>query len=765
MTAAETSSSDPEQQPPVRQLPEPPVRRSAPLRMPILVGVLLPLIILPFAVFTAFCIWVFETGLLPEYDRKAWTSGTGVKRDVEYALQIGIPLRQLRGMNVFLDNTKDTSDTISFIAITESTGVLLYTSSDAPPALGTIIRRAEQRADDNPADLRAAQMSAISLTVARFYEQIMGETIILDEERVSVRIDDHYVTSLDIRHNDEVVAQIHVGVGVAVLNRVVADLIFDTATVFLSALVIAIEFLILILTVHLLRPLTILRHLADQLRNRDFTNTVDVDSRGVVSRVADLVNQFIVKSAERLENVRRLVGMLPHAQKDPKFAEDYDALSQRYKVGDQGSVSSLRLPALTYVRLPLFLFFLSEALLRPILPLVIGDLDRSGLALSTEAAIGLPFSAFMFTSILGVVIGSLAAERSGSRTVFLVGAVLAALALLAQGFISDVLQMTVARSVSGIGYGLVYAAAQVYVVKNSDRKRRASGFSVFLSSVVAAEICGPAIGGIISDRIGTTPTFTIGGMILLLSAIISMRFLGEAQSGSKDKASVSEKSGQALKDFGSTCWILFKSHRFLVLTLFFAIPSKLLLTGAIFFLVPLAGASLGATSAEIGRVLTIYGLAVLFAGPLCAQFADRWKAFGFMVGLGGFISGAGLILVGLEPSMFALSIAVLGIGVGQAMSIPSQLTFTLDVAEREVQRVGAGPVLGVFRLIERIGSLFGPIMATILLANFSGAPMALLIMGVYAIMSAAIASAYFLMIGVRSEEVEVEELYERVGQE
>lgn len=727
------------------------------LRIWVLISVLLPLIVIPFLVFTAFCIWVFETGLLPEYDRKAWTAGTGVKRDVEYALDIGVPLRQLRGMDSFLDGVRESSDTIGFLAITDSSNILLYNTSQSPPALESMIRRAQRRAIDGAAELRSAQMSEISNLVSRVYGATTGEQLILEQGQVSARIDDHYITSLPITSAGQTIARIHVGVDVAVLNRVVTDLVFDTVTVFLSALVIAIEFLILILTVHLVRPLTILKHLSQRLRDRDLTSTLNVDSQGVVSRVAEKVNVFIERSVARIIALRASAS---ERAKEAIVAKDLLSLPTNYKLAENGTVEQTRLPALTYIRLPLFLFFLSEALLRPILPAVIGDLDNSFAALSSETVIGLPFSAFMLTSILGVLIGSLSAERHGTRLIFLIGAILAAVSLFLQGFVTNVTEMLMVRAASGLGYGLVYAAAQVYVVHNSDQARRASGFSVFLSSVVAAEICGPAIGGIISDRLGTIATFTIGGMILVLATIIASRFLGGAQQWA---GSVGQKARSGLSTFGKSCAMLSRNPRFFVLTLLFAVPSKLLLTGAIFFLIPLSATQLEATAAEIGRVLTVYGLAVLFVGPLCARLADRYRAFGFMVALGGFMSAIGLIYAGLDPSLFSLSVAVFGIGIGQAMSIPSQLTFTLEVAEAEVVEAGAGPVLGVFRLVERIGSLAGPIVATLLLGWFASTDMALLGLGIYAVLAATFASAIFLTFGAKEEERQIEDLYERAG--
>jgi MFS family permease len=65
---------------------------------------------------------------------------------------------------------------------------------------------------------------------------------------------------------------------------------------------------------------------------------------------------------------------------------------------------------------------------------------------------------------------------------------------------------------------------------------------------------------------------------------------------------------------------------------------------------------------------------------------------------------------------------LLGVGVGQALSITPQSAMVADLARSAPPRVGAR-VLGVFRLTERGGSALGPLVGAWLLAalGFGGA--------------------------------------------
>ncbi|MEO1200230.1 MAG: MFS transporter, partial [Pseudomonadota bacterium] len=277
------------------------------------------------------------------------------------------------------------------------------------------------------------------------------------------------------------------------------------------------------------------------------------------------------------------------------------------------------------------------------------------------------------------------------------------------------------------------------------------GFSVFLASVVAAEICGPPIGGIIADRLGIDMTFAIGSLVLA-GSLIAVYMLVDGRKPDVDATATGvDAEPQERLGFAQGIARLVAHPRFALLTLLYAVPAKMLLTGAVFILVPLAAVEMGATTPEIGRILMIYGIAILLTGPIFARFADRLGSFGFNIALGGLLSGLGLVLVGLYPSLVTLSIAVLMIGLGQSLSIPSQLTFTLDVTETVVRRLGPGQVLGVFRLFERIGSLLGPLIAAALLAITQASSEALLYFGLFSLITAWIASLAFLILGTRNE--------------
>jgi hypothetical protein len=67
--------------------------------------------------------------------------------------------------------------------------------------------------------------------------------------------------------------------------------------------------------------------------------------------------------------------------------------------------------------------------------------------------------------------------------------------------------------------------------------------------------------------------------------------------------------------------------------------------------------------------------------------------------------------------------AVVGLGVAHAIGVSPQLTLIADRCRDAIQEVGQATTVGIFRLVERIGNITGPILlgAMIAMMDFMGA--------------------------------------------
>src|SRR5690606_41652850 len=102
-------------------------------------------------------------------------------------------------------------------------------------------------------------------------------------------------------------------------------------------------------------------------------------------------------------------------------------------------------------------------------------------------------------------------------------------------------------------------------------------------------------------------------------------------------------------------------------------PAKVLLTGFLFYAVPLYLFELGATEAETGRTMMAYSIVIIAIGSWTAWLADlsgkKWQ----MVLAGGTVSGLAMLLLGIGESHAVVLAAVAALALGHAVSISPQI--------------------------------------------------------------------------------------------
>ncbi len=484
----------------------------------------------------------------------------------------------------------------------------------------------------------------------------------------------YYDTLLAIRGPDGTAGFLHVGVDRAFISQALQSMFFDVFIVFIVSVLIAFELLLFLITTSVSGPVHTLH---------GFFARVDQGGSGKA----------------------------PLSWLWSKFSNAYFGAMQPPAASDDGGHSSSSAPprrSLVFIRTPLFLFAIAEELSRPFLPVYMRDLYRPVPGLSEEAVLGLPIAVFMAVVALIQPPAGYWSERVGRRTTFITGAVLSCIGLAMTGFAGDLYQLLLWRVMVAAGYGIVFVACQGYVIDNTDSRSRAQGMAIFVGGIMAAAIAGPAIGGVLADRIGFRATFIVGAGLALLSVLFVLQFLGPDRRGRQAVRRITW--ADAVSVLGN--------FRFLALVVFGAIPAKMILTGFLFYLAPLYLTLLDSSQSEIGRVMMVYGIAMIIFSPLAARVADLYGHRVLFVALGGLVSGLAMAGVLRDESFWMILWAVVGLGIGQSISIAPQLALVSEVCAAECARIGQGTVFGVFRLLERMGAALGPFAVAAMLKQW-----------------------------------------------
>lgn len=357
------------------------------------------------------------------------------------------------------------------------------------------------------------------------------------------------------------------------------------------------------------------------------------------------------------------------------------------------------------IRLPMFLFCVSEELSRPFLPAYAKGFASSVPWLSADLVISLPVTLFMLAWAFAQPVGATLSERIGRRKAFFLGAAVAGMGYIFTSRVSNLGELLGWRFVTAIGYGLVFIAAHGAVVDRTRLHERASGMAMLVGAILAAGVCGPILGGLLADKIGYRETYAVSAALVIISSLIFAIFvrrpIAETPSDKVHATSV-------LLD--SRARSLLRNTRFIQLMLLSAIPTKIAATSILFCLVPLLMAATQSTSSDIGRVQMLYYLAFILLMPPVSMVADRTQRPLQLVVLGGVLTLVALFpVVYSETSVIAIAIAIALFGFAQSMIGSPQLTIVSSAAIEG----GAPETVGIawYRLIERLGGALGPILA------------------------------------------------------
>ena len=623
----------------------------------------------------------FERALEPRLSQKAEVVGRAVSNQIDFVVgDLSIPPGELVGMDPFLDRILASNADIEYLIMVDPSSEVQFARGLPPDALERVV---------------PGLPGPGSETGSR--SEVAG-----------------YINSVFPIVKDGAVATVlHVGVSVEYVRGRLSELLYEAVTVIVVSLIVTLEFLMFLMSVRVSGPLErIETMLADGARGV-FGNHLAMRTRDEIGDLVTAMNRTLRGLRQRYEDFRFDVREIKDAQIDRNIMDRIQAACQpvedRYRFTGG---AELRPRNAMQIRVPLFLFMFAEELPRSFLPLFIARYSPTDAAISDELLFGLPITLFMLAGMIVVPLGGGLADRFGARRVFLAGIVPATIGYAGTFLAQSYYDLVGWRILSGVGYGLIFIAAQAWVADNSDARNRAQGMTVFVGGVFAATICGPSIGGIFADRIGFEATFLISAALATVSGLLVYAMLD---------GTVSARTSHRTP-FGGQEWkALLSDGRLFAVTVFAAVPGKLILAGFLFYLVPLYLSELGNRQSVIGWMIMLYGVSTLVCMPFAARFADRSGRHAAVVAVGGVLAGVGC-LAGLSETMVggpsnAVMIAILALGFGHALSLTSQIAIVQEVASHH-GGLGQASIIGAYRLVERVGMVLGPIVAGALAASF-----------------------------------------------
>ncbi len=624
----------------------------------------------------------FDPLFQPELARKAQTVGDLMGAQIDRGLGVRIPLDRMAGLDALLAAEVERHDDIAYIAVTGPDGRIVAAAGGPLAGITTL---SPDRLT-GPADGRLAR-GFVDV------QRPLGDTA-------------------------SPAGALHVGVDSAFLAKASTDLALDVLSVVIVSVLLIFEVLQLVVNLAMRRVLT-LRLLADRAEEGDFRATLpeipgplaateDRALEGGVRAALDSVNARYAGLAARVAELRRRLG-----GDDPRVGRaeaGLSALVRRFRFRDPDSARPPPTPLnLVFLRLPVFLFCLSEELSRPFLPAYAKSFAGEVPWLTPDMVVSLPITLFMLIWALSQPGGARFSERWGRSRAFTIGALLGSVSLALTAFAGSLAELMLWRCLTALGYGLVLITAQGIVIDHTTPRNRAAGMAMFIGALLAAGVCGPVSGGIIADQIGFRATFLLGALLALGSGLSVSLLLLRGRGAAQSPCGAGAAAGAASRPAMGSALPLFRDFRFSALMVLSAIPTKIASTAFLFCLVPLLLTADGASKAEIGRVQMMYFVAFILVSPLAASLSDRWQARRGFIAAGGIGTLASCLPIIATQALWGPPLAIALFGLSQALVGAPQLTLVSQIA-----REGGLPetaAIGWYRLIERLGGALGPVTA------------------------------------------------------
>ena len=513
----------------------------------------------------------------------------------------------------------------------------------------------------------------------------------------SLQVGKYFDTSTPIRLKDRTVGFLHLGQRANIVGQLLLDIAFDILTVLVVASLVAFELVRLLLAASFSTPLRAVNDFLAGVAAGDFRRFLPRDLFGGIGRLNRHFNAIVADVNDQARQYERAGHPLP-----TDFI--FDTADER---------RTLRVNALESIRWPFFLLIFAESLSLSFFPIFVAQFYDPSYGLPRHVMIGLPITVFMLVWAIAMPFAGTWCDRVGYRQAFGVGAATTTAGLILTAYATNMVDLLLWRSLTAVGYGIVYVTTQAYITTNVSPSERTRGQAMFLASFFAGSLSGAAIGGILVDRLGFEMTFLLSALLSATAALFVLRFVGN------DAGQAPAKKHLALKDFR----LLLRHKQFAAITFLSAVPAKVGLAGFLYYSVPLYLKGLGHSQSITGRVMMAYGLAIILVSPIVARLADQFHGRWRFVMFGGYAAALAMAVPLFVQDTIGVALAVFGLGIAHAIGVSPQLTLIGDRCGEVVQEVGQATSVGIFRLVERIGNITGPILlgAMIALVDFKGA--------------------------------------------
>ena len=351
---------------------------------------------------------------------------------------------------------------------------------------------------------------------------------------------------------------------------------------------------------------------------------------------------------------------------------------------------------ISVVRPQAFVFFLAASMATSFLPVILKNFEPF-FNMPENIFLGLPLTMELFASIVSTMVTGALLDRHGWRPPFLAGLFIVAGGTLLSALATTAEVLLLARLIVGAGYGFAWMALRGYVAHSGSEASQTTGFAALNSGIYAGINCGVILGAFLIERLSYSGIFLVALVFMVVAIAFSLVFTTNQMPNLQTNAIA---RGYKRKS-------LLADPKVLIMFATVGIPTAICLMFLNYF-VPVYAKTIGITPSDVGRLFLLYGLCVVYLGPVLSKSVIGKYSFKLSTSISFLLIIAGLLLFGFMPGPITCAIAVLALGLSDGIGLVAQNNYFLSLDA--VKRHGVGKSLGIFSIVKKMGQTMGPLV-------------------------------------------------------
>lgn len=633
---------------------------------------LLVVVIGTLAVFSYQTSKVFIEMMRPDLEAKAVLVSESIAAQFKRAAELEITIDQLKGLPSFLDDAIDNHPDVAYAVVVVPGKGVTYSS--------TKFEKDARVTSDVLAHVKSQQVNLGSRTIDH----------VVDVTRQLPRLGPDAV-------------YLHVGVDENFIQKRLSEIKIDLFITLFVAVIITLEVLVFVMMLTLDRQNNLIRRFFTSAKGGNFSYTSGENNgessspliRAVQSRIDNINQRYqaLLKTADSATGQSAVRQMI-------------DKINQQFQFADPSIREKHNVVNVQAIRLPLFMFFFATDMSRPFWPTFVGSFPAPLPGMDHNLLMALPMAMWALTMMAVTPFGPRLVQALGLRRALLWGMVPAGVGILMCALSTNYLGLVFWRCVTAAGFGMVTVAGMLFVTMQAEEGKGARSAAIFIGAQTAAGVCGTAIGGILADRLGYSGTLLLSAAMVGLNCMLVMRIITPVRLTVEPGIKQGSAAGYMA---------LIKGWRFIGFVPLAALPPRIVLTGFLLYMIPVSLHHFEYSDAAIGRFMMCYFISNILFTSAVARLLDRLGGHRVFLVIGTALLSGAIHLFSVSSSIAVVSMSMVLLGLGMSMASTALVSIIPSHFATECAEQGLATVTSLLRMVERVGSVLGPLFVAYLI--------------------------------------------------